>query len=206
MTCPQTDGPGNPGSLPSQDASIGLGQDGDRQASVEDFSKGPASHLETAVDVLRREKVERVLVLDYSDGAAAVRLHGEGFDVVCVDCGSRAVGLARAVLRAPGLEMVISNPAAFAAQARSASFDAVFADVRDGSGAPAAYLSADFWEDIRRLLRSGGLILAKVTDELPAVGSWGPFQSALASAGFTAMVVSERYACGARLLATSRAR
>jgi len=59
---------------------------------------------------------------------------------------------------------------------------------------------------VKRLLRRGGLVLVNVTDELHAVRAWGPFQRALAAAGFTAMVLSERQACGNRLLVTSRAR
>jgi len=101
---------------------------------VEGRAKGLAPDLEAAVDVLKREKVTRVLVLDRGDGAVALRLHCEGFDVVCVDCGWGAEGLARALLSAPGLEMVITDPAAFAAQARSGSFDAMFADLQDEAG------------------------------------------------------------------------
>ncbi len=198
--------PAAPESRPGPDASDPGGEDGDRQTFVDGRARNPPPYLEAAVDLLRREKVTRVLVLDRGDSAAAVRLHCEGLDVVCVDGGSQAAGLARAVLRAPGLEMVITHPAAFAAQARSESFDAMFADLQDETGPPPVYLSAAFWEDVKRLLRRGGLVLVNVTDELHAVRAWGPFQRALAAAGFTAMVLRERQACGNRLLVTSRAR
>jgi spermidine synthase len=161
---------------------------------------GAAPHLETAVSVLKRENVRRVLVLGRVDGAVARRLHGEGLDIVLVDCASRAADLARAA-KAPGLEMLIDDSVE-----SGATFDAVVADMQDGPTIPAAYLATDFWEDVKRLLRPGGLVLVNVTDELHAIRAWSPFQRALATTGFTAMVLSPRYGCGNRLLVTSRAR
>jgi predicted membrane-bound spermidine synthase len=165
-----------------------------------------APQLESAVKILKQENAQRVLVLGRADGVAAHRLQGESLDIVVVDCAAHHADLASAALRAQRPEMGISASVPPAGKAPAAIFDAVVADMQDGPGVPAAYLATDFWADVKLLLQRGGLVLVNVTDELHAVRAWGPFQHALATSGFTAMVVSQRHACGNRLLVTSRAR
>ena len=207
MTSSHADHPARPMSLTTLHAGRGAKAAHARQALARGGLRREATHLETACDVLRHEKAQRVLVLSLDSGqAAAGRLHEEGLDVAAVDCAASAVNPARIGLRKVGLETLASEPMAFVRQAPSASFDALLADVQGATGAPDAYFAAEFWEDVKRVLRRGGLVLVCVSDELHAVRLWGPFQRALASAGFTAMVVSERYACGSRLLVTTRAR
>jgi spermidine synthase len=166
--------------------------------------RSAAPQLESAVKILKQENAQRVL--GRADGAAAHRLHGEGLDIVVVDCAARPADLASAGLRLQRPELGITDPVRSAGKAPEVIFDAVVADVQDGPGVPAAYLATDFWADVKLLLVRGGLVLVNVTDELHAVRVWGPFQHALAMSGFTAMVVSQRHACGNRLLVTSRAR
>lgn len=203
---PQTDGraPGpSLGEPPAGEMSV---RNGGPPTRADQLAERRAQHLEAAIDVLRQERAQRLLLLGPAGGAVGLTLQAEGLAFVCADCGPRAESLAHHLDRSPGLKRRGAGLMDGPGGESSGSFDAVLADLQEGRDAPDAYLAMAFWEDVKALLRRGGLLLVNVTDDLHAVRPWGAFQRTLASTGFTAMVLSERYACGNRLLVTSRAR
>lgn len=188
------------------DGSVSYRKHGFTQTWFDAHGANLAEFIDAAVQLLLSGGSKRVLVLGHGGGAASVLLDRAGVEVVAVDRDPAAERLARLFFRAPPhLRVLVEDAAGYVERAEPAAFDGVLVDFQDSSAAPEAYLDAGFWRGVVRLLRPGGLMVLNVAEPLTEEPAWTAVRAAIKAGGFAAIVLTEAYASGNRLLVAETA-
>ena len=186
------------------DGAVGYWKHGRLQTLVDTAGCSAADFIAAAVDLIAKTMPDRVLVLGYGGGVASTLLESRGLDVVSVDRDACARGLATRFFGAPPRAQVVTADAlAFVRTADPETFGGVFVDFQDSPVTPTAYLSADFWRDVARLLRRDGAAVLNATEWLWNGQDVDLWRQAFAKGGLALRSVSEPYRSGHRLVSLS---